>query len=112
MFGHKKDRDGNIIKFKARFVAKGYSQEYGVRFKETFAPTIRLSALETIIALAAKHGWKLHNMDVVAAFLKAELPEEDVIYMRFPAELQDQFGQYRRVLKSLYGLKQAARLWY
>ena len=112
VFDHKKDRDGNIVRYKARLVARGYTQEYGISYEETFAPTIRLSALKTIIALAAKHGWKLHNMDVVAAFLAATLPKEDVVYMRPPPELQSQFGDCVRVLKSLYGLKQAARLWY
>jgi hypothetical protein len=66
VFDHKKDRDGHIIRYKALLVARGYAQEYGISYEETFAPTIRLSALKTIIALAAKHGWKLHNMDVVA----------------------------------------------
>lgn len=51
-------------------------------------------------------------MDVVAAFLAEKLPKEEVVYLRFPLELRAQFGEYRRVLKSLYGLKQAARLWY
>ena len=51
-------------------------------------------------------------MDVVAAFLAENLPKEEVVYMGFPPELRSQFGEYRRVLKSLYGLKQAARLWY
>jgi hypothetical protein len=112
VFNYKKDRDGNIIRYKARLVARGYTQEYGISYEETFAPTIRLSALKTIIALAAKHGWKLHNMDVVAAFLAATLPKEDVVYMRIPPELQSHFGDCVRVLRSLYGLKQAARLWY
>ena len=112
MFDHKKDRDGNIVRYKARLVARGYTQEYGISYEETFALTIRLSALKTIIALAAKHSWRLHNMDVVTAFLAATLPKEDVVYIRLPPELQSQFGDCVRVLKSLYGLKQAARLWY
>lgn len=112
VFDHKKDRDGNITRYKARLVARGFTQEYGISYRETFAPTIRLSALKTIIALAAKHGWKLHNMDVVAAFLAETLPKDEVVYIRFPPELRSQFGEYRRALKSLYGLKQAARLWY
>ena len=88
VFDHKKDRDGNIVRYKARLVARGYTQEYGISYEETFAPTIRLSALKTIIALAAKHSWRLHNMDVVAAFLAATLPKEDVVYIRLPPELQ------------------------
>jgi hypothetical protein len=112
VFDRKKDRDGNIDRYKARLVARGFTQEYGISYRETFAPTIRLSALKTIIALAAKHGWKLHNMDVVAAFLAESLPENEVVYIQFPPELRSQFGEYRKILKSLYGLKQAARLWY
>lgn len=102
VFDYKKDRDGKIIRYKALLVARGYTQGYGISYEETFAPTIRLSALKTIIALAAKHGRKLHNMD---AFLAATLPKEDVVYMQFPPELQSQFGDCVRVLRSLYALK-------
>lgn len=110
VFDHKKDKDGMILRYKARLVARGFTQKHGVNYGETFAPTIRLDAMRIMLALAAKKGWKVHQMDAVAAFLAARLQEE--IFMKVPTELQQYFGKYVRILKSLYGLKQAARMWY
>ena len=66
--------------------------------------------MRIILALAAKKGWKVYQMDAVAAFLAADL--KDKIFMKVPTELQKYFGKYIQILKSLYGLKQAARMWY
>ncbi|KID83233.1 retrotransposon like protein [Metarhizium guizhouense ARSEF 977] len=108
VFDHKKDKDGKILRYKARLVARGFTQKHGVNYEETFAPTIRLDAMRIILALAAKQGWKVYQMDAVAAFLAADLKEE--IFMKVPTELQQHFGKYVQILKSLYGLKQAARM--
>ena len=86
VFDHKKDKDGRILRYKARLVARGFTQKHGVNYGETFAPTIRLDAMRIILALAAKKGWKVHQMDAVAAFLAARLQEE--IFMKVPTELQ------------------------
>ena len=110
VFDHKKDKDGRILRYKARLVARGFTQKHGVNYEETFAPTIRLDAMRIILALAAKKGWKVYQMDAVAAFLAADLKEK--IFMKVPTELQQYFGEYVQILKSLYGLKQAARMWY
>jgi hypothetical protein len=110
VFDHKKDKDGKILRYKARLVARGFTQKHGVNYEETFAPTIRLDAMRIILALAAKRGWKVYQMDAVAAFLAADLKEK--IFMKVPTELQQYFGKYVQILKSLYGLKQAARMWY
>ena len=110
VFDHKKDKDGKILRYKARLVARGFTQKHGVNYEETFAPTIRLDAMRIILALAAKQGWKVYQMDAVAAFLAADLKEK--IFMKMPTELQQYFGKYVQILKSLYGLKQAARMWY
>ena len=110
VFDHKKDKDGRILRYKARLVARGFTQKHGVNYEETFAPTIRLDAMRIILALAAKKGWKVYQMDAVAAFLAASLKEK--IFMKVPTELQQYFGKYVQILKSLYGLKQAARMWY
>ena len=110
VFDHKKGRDGKILRYKARLVARGFTQKHGVNYEETFAPTIRLDAMRIILALAAKKGWKVYQMDAVAAFLAANLEEK--IFLKVPNELQQHFGKYVQILKSLYGLKQAARMWY
>jgi hypothetical protein len=69
--------DGSIEKYKARFVARGFSQKEGIDYEETFTPIARYTSIRTIIALAAKMKWKLHQMDVKTAFLNGVI-EEDV----------------------------------
>lgn len=60
----KKDMNGNVTKYKARLVEKGYVQQHGIDFKEVFAPVTRLETVSLILALSAKHGWQVHHMDV------------------------------------------------
>ena len=52
--------DGSIEKYKARFVARGFSQKEGINYEETFAPVARYTSIRTIIAIASIMGWKLH----------------------------------------------------
>ena len=68
--------DGSIEKYKARFVARGFSQKEGVDYDETFAPVARYTSIRSIIAIASTMGWKLHQMDVKAAFLNGIIEEE------------------------------------
>lgn len=60
----KKDMNGNVTKHKARLVAKGYVQLKGIDYEEVFAPVTRMETVRLILALAAKHGWEVHHMDV------------------------------------------------
>ncbi|KAM2852430.1 hypothetical protein PS2_028426 [Malus domestica] len=104
--------DGSVQKNKARLVAKGYSHKPGVDFNETFAPVARLDTIRTLIALAAKKGWKLHQLDVKYAFLNGVL--EDEVFVEQPQGFTNQeFPEKVYTLrKALYGLKQAPRAWY
>jgi hypothetical protein len=68
--------NGSVKKYKARFVARGFSQVEGVDYDETFAPVARYTSIRTIIALATSMGWKLHQMDVQRTFLNGEIEEE------------------------------------
>lgn len=106
----KRGENSEIIRYKARLVARGFAQKYGINFEETFAPKIRLDALRIILAIAARENWEIHQMDVMTAFLAGEL--EDEVYIKMPNHMVSRFGRYVRVLKSLHGLKQAARVWY
>ena len=110
VFDVKYGENMEVLKFKARFVARGFSQQYGVNYEDTFAPTMGMNALRLLVALAAKEGWLLHQMDVVAAFLAGDLTED--VYMKVPEYFHGKFGKQVKVLKSLYGLKQAARVWF
>lgn len=107
----KKDMNGDIIKYKARLVAKGYVQKQGVDFNEVFAPVTRLETVRLLIALAAKNGWEVHHLDVKSAFLNGDLQEE--VYVLQPEGFVKD-GEERKVyrlLKELYGLRQAPRAW-
>jgi hypothetical protein len=61
--------DGSIERYKARFVAQGFSQVEGVDYDETFAPVARYTSIRAVISIAAEMGWKIHQMDVKIAFL-------------------------------------------
>ena len=74
--------DGSIEKYKARFVARGFSQVEGVDYDETFAPVARYTSIRAVIAIAAEMGWKIHQMDVKTAFLNRFIQEE--VYIEQP----------------------------
>lgn len=101
-----------IVKFKARFVAQGFLQRYGVDYVDTYAPVARIPSIRIIIALAAHYDWELHHMDVKSAYLNGDLEEE--IYMYQPEGYVvsgDEGPLVWKLHKSLYGLKQAGRTW-
>jgi hypothetical protein len=112
LFKIKHAADGSIEKYKARFVAHGFSQKEGIDYEETFAPVARYTLIRTIIALAAKMKWKLHQMDVKTNFLNGVIEEE--VYIEKPQgfEVEDRKSHVCRLKKALYGLKQDPRSWY
>jgi hypothetical protein len=67
--------DGSVEKYKARFVARGFSQVKGIDYEETFATVALYTSIRTIIALAASMAWRLHQMDVKTTFLNGEIEE-------------------------------------
>ena len=71
--------DGSIARLKARFVAKGYSQTYGVDYSNTFSLVAKLTFIRLFISLAATNGWDLHQLDIKNVFLHGDLAEE--VYM-------------------------------
>lgn len=104
--------DGKIQKYKARIVAKGYAQEYGVDYEETFSPVARFETIRVILSLAAQKGWKISQFDVKSAFLNGPLQEE-VFVMQPPGfERKGEEEKVYKLHKALYGLKQAPRAWY
>jgi hypothetical protein len=68
--------DGSIEKYKARFVAQGFSQKEGIDYDETFDPVVRYTLIRTILLLVATMKWKVHQMDVKTTFLNCEIKEE------------------------------------
>nr|GEX43537.1 ribonuclease H-like domain, reverse transcriptase, RNA-dependent DNA polymerase [Tanacetum cinerariifolium] len=111
VFKTKRDAKGNITKYKARLVAKGYVQEQGIDFDEVFAPVARIETVRLILALAAYHGWQVHHLDVKSAFLQRDLKEE--VYVTQPEWFVQPVdsGKVYKLIKALYGLRQAPRAW-
>ena len=104
---------GNIPKYKARFVAKGFSQVKERDFDETFSPTAKLTSLRTMLQISAQHDMILHTMDVKAAYLNADLDFE--LYINQPEGYEIYSNEGVKLVcklnKSLYGLKQSGRNW-
>lgn len=101
---------GEIAKYKARLVARGFEQTEGLDFTETFATVVRSASYRMMFAIGAMLGWYCHQMDVVTAFLNGELDE--LIYMQPPPGFPEDKDIVLLLLKSLYGLKQSPRQWY
>ena len=99
--------DGSIEKYKERFMAYGFYQKGGVDYEEMFSPVARYTSIRSIMAVAAKMGWKLHQMDVKTTFLNGVVEEE--VYVEQPQgfETHDRETHVCRLKKALYGLKQA-----
>ena len=74
--------DGSVEKYKAKFVARGFTQKESIEYDETFAPISKYTTIRTIISLAAIFGWKLHQMDVKTTFLNGKIDEE--VYIEQP----------------------------
>ncbi|GJQ89062.1 retrovirus-related pol polyprotein from transposon TNT 1-94 [Tanacetum coccineum] len=108
----KLDELGGILKNKARLVARGYRQEEGIDFEESFAPVARLEAIQIFLAFAAHMNMVVYQMDVKTAFLNGNLWEE--VYVSQPDGFvdPDKPNYVYKLKKSLYGLKQAPRAWY
>ena len=100
---------GIIERFKARLVARGFSQVYGEDYTETFAPSARMDTLRLFLAIAAIEDLKCSQYDINNAFTESNLKE--LIYMAPLPGLGVKKGRVLAMLRSLYGLKQAARDW-
>lgn len=109
VFKLKQNKDKSI-RYKARLVAKGHSQREGIDYEETYSPVVKYTSVRYLIALAAKMDLHIRQIDVVTAFLHGDLKEE--IYMLQPERYSDGSNRICRLSKSIYGLKQASRMWY
>lgn len=111
IFKLKRNEIGEVVKHKARLVAQGYNQRFGIDYVDVFAPVTRLATLRTVLAIAGKRQMILHHFDIKTAYLNGTLEEE--VYMRQPPgyEATGQESLVCRIKKSIYGLKQSARCW-
>jgi hypothetical protein len=113
VFRAKKDAAGNVVRYKARLVAQGFSQVPGVDYFDTFAPVARLSSIQAVLAMAAVNNHEIHQIDIKGAYLNGKLTPEESIFMKQPPGYPIT-GLEAKVchLNTLYGLKQSGRRWY
>lgn len=108
VFKTKTDSNGAVIRRKARLVAQGFSQKYGVDYDEVFAPVARSTTFRMLMSIAGARKYLVKQFDIKTAFLNGTLTEE--IYLKPPPGSETK-GKFYRLKKSLYGLKQSARVW-
>lgn len=100
--------DGTIERRKARLVAQGFSQKFGVDYDEVFAPVARSTTMRLLLSIAGINNFTVRHYDIKTAFLNGKLEEE--IFLKQPPGFEIGDKVYK-LKKSLYGLKQAAKVW-
>ena len=109
VFKKKRNEHGVVVRYKARLVARGFTQEYGIDYTETFAPVLKMKTLRMMIALSSTPNRQLVQLDVTTAFLNADVHED--IYITVPDGVTARTDEVLKLRKALYGLKQAPREW-
>jgi transposase InsO family protein len=112
IFKKKEENSGEGVRYKARLVARGFTQKEGVDYNEIFSPVVRHTSIRVLLAMVAQQDLELEQLDVKTAFLHGIL--EDDIYMTQPEGFQvpGKEEYVCKLKKSLYGLKQSPRQWY
>jgi transposase InsO family protein len=112
----KRDAQGKIERHKARLVVQGFGQQFGINYDETYAPVIRIDNVRLLFAIGAyyrSHGVVLWHIDFNNAFQNGELADHCIFIRQPPGFRHPQFPDHvLLLLKSLYGLKQASRIWF
>jgi hypothetical protein len=109
----KRDDAGNVVRYKVRYVAKGYTQRYGVDYDKTTAPTACLESFRALLHVGASLGWDIQQYNIKTAFLHGVLPESETMFMEQPPSFEAPGKEtwVMKLLKSIYGMKQASRVW-
>jgi hypothetical protein len=112
VFKLKQNPDGSIARHKAQLVAKGFKQQFGVDYDDTFSPVVKPTTIHILLSLAVAKGWNLHQIDIQNAFLHGFLNGD--VYMHQPPGFidVDHPTYIYKLDKALYGLKQDPRAWF
>ncbi|GKF53523.1 putative ribonuclease H-like domain-containing protein, partial [Tanacetum coccineum] len=112
VFKNKRDERSIVVKNKARLVAQGFRQEEGIYYDEVFAPVARIEAIRLFLAFASFMRFPIYQMDVKIAFLYGTIEEE--VYVHQPPGFVNPAhpNKVYKVIKALYGLHQAPKVWY
>nr|GEU39091.1 putative ribonuclease H-like domain-containing protein [Tanacetum cinerariifolium] len=112
LFKNKHDEENTVICNKTRLVVRGYRQEEGIDFEESFPPVARMEAIRIFLAYVAHKGFTVYQMDVKTAFLHGSLKEDVHVCQPKGFIDADHPSHVYKLKKALYGLKQAPRAWY
>nr|GEW85693.1 retrovirus-related Pol polyprotein from transposon TNT 1-94 [Tanacetum cinerariifolium] len=112
VYKNKKDERGIVVRNKARLVAQGHTQEEGIDHEEVFAPVARIEAIRLFLAYASFMGFMVYQMNVKSAFLYGTIEEKVYVCQPPGFEDPDHPDKVYKVVKALYGLHQAPRVWY
>nr|GFB74724.1 retrovirus-related Pol polyprotein from transposon TNT 1-94 [Tanacetum cinerariifolium] len=112
LFKNKHDEEQMVIRNKSRLVVRGYRQEEGIDFEESFAQVARMEAIRIFLAYVAHKSFTVFQMDVKTVFLHGSLKEDVYVYQPKGFIPVDHPSHVFMLNKVLYGLKQAPRAWY
>jgi histone deacetylase 1/2 len=107
LYRHKLNVDGSLARYKARWVVRGFSQQHGLDYDETFSSVVKPATIHMVLSLAISNDWHIHQLDVKNALLHGTL-NETVCYQQPPGFVDSARPNYVcKLNKALYGLKQA-----
>jgi hypothetical protein len=105
MFKKKLRSDGTVDKYKAKLMAKGYTQKEGEDFFDNYSPVARLTIIHVLLSLVVSHGLLVHQINIKTIFLNRELEEEIYMTQHDGFVVKGQEDKVFKLQKSLYGLK-------
>lgn len=109
VFKVKRDANGQVARYKARLVARGFTQKEGTDYTQTYAPVARFAVVRLLLAMSVIFGWKTRHIDIKSAYLNGKLAEE--LYMKLPTLRKNEKARIVKLLRPIYGLKQSGHNW-
>ncbi|KAL6311472.1 hypothetical protein AAG906_012053 [Vitis piasezkii] len=108
VFAVKVNPDGSVARLKARLVARGYAQTYGVDYSDTFSPVAKLNSVRLFISIAASQQWMINQLDIKNAFLHGDLEEE--VYLEQPPKFSPRawFGKFSKEIQA-FGMNKSEK---